>query len=262
MIWVAIPIAAISSALALVAVRKRKGGAAPSPKDDDEHEEHEEHDIPPGGSMFQNNDKVLAVGEANDPNVLPLLTEIRELWRSKGVDLSAIDPTQFYVMSKATPKDGPDPDEKPGPILAIASRATWDRTATFIANVVQPIMQDLARRGVQRSQYRFGGFREGYGSDGKGKGSYNTVVGGAKASRHVDGDAVDIIPTGGTGTGHKILLAIARFKVDHPNDEIGFGAYSNRGHVDIGGDRTWDGDSVPGNAEKYLKLARQEKAVA
>lgn len=217
---------------------------------------------PGGDGMFENQDKVIAVGEANDPNVLQHLTEIRKIWRKKGVDLSIIDPTQFYVMSKATHADGPDPDEIPGPILAIASERTWDRTGDFVAEVLQPVLVAIMARGVKRSQMRIGGFREGHGSDGKGKGSYNTVVGGAKKSRHVDGDGADIIPTGGSGVGHKIKLSIARFKVDHPTWPIGFGAYAGNGHVDIGGDRDWDGETVPGEADKYMALARKEAAIS
>lgn len=217
---------------------------------------------PGGDGMFENNDKVMAVGEAGDPNVKPLLDQIRALWTKRGIDPAIITPEQFYVMTKATHKDGPDPDEEPGPILAIASDRTWDRTADFVSEVLQPVLEAIMARGVKRSQLRIGGFREGHGSDGKGKGSYNTVVGGAKKSRHVDGDGADIIPTGGSGVGHKIKLSIARFKVDHPTWPIGFGAYAGNGHVDIGGDRDWDGETVPGEADKYMALARKEAQVA
>lgn len=225
-------------------------------------DEDDGHDPGSGGGMFQNNDKVLAVGEAGDPKVKPLLDEIRAKWDAAGIDPEIITPEQFYVMSKATHTDGPDPDDEPGPILAIAARPTWDRTTRFVATALQPVLRDIMRRGVKRSQMRIGGFREGHGSDGKGTGSYNTVVGGAKASRHVDGDGADIIPTGGSGVGHKIKLAIARFRVDHPSMGIGFGAYAGNGHIDIGGDRDWDGGTVPGEADKYMALARKEAAVS
>lgn len=240
--------------IAALAMRKRASGPVSG-------EDEGEDDAMPTGK-FENQDKAIAVGEENDPAVAPLLEEIVAKWVDRGVDLDVVHPRQFYVMTKATHKDGPDPDDKPGPILAIASRATWDRTADFVAYVLQPVLLDIMRRGVKRSQMRLGGFREGHGSDGKGKGSYNTVVGGAKASRHVDGDGADIIPTGGNGTGHKIKLAIARWKVDHPNDPIGFGAYAGNGHIDIGGDRMWDGDSVPGEAKKYIALAEKEARIA
>ncbi len=243
-----------AAAAVALALRKRAPGGETTDTGDD--------DIPSGGDMFENQDTVMAVGEATDPSVKPLLDRIRDDWKRRGIDLSVIDPAQFYVMSKATHKDGPDEDEKPSAIIAVASEATWDRTGDFVAEVLEPILKDIVRRGTKRSHVRLGGFREGYGSDGHGTGSYNKVVGGAKNSRHVDGDASDIIPTGGSGTAHNILMAIARFKVDHPGAPIGFGAYANNGHVDIGGRRNWSGDSVPKKAEKYIALAEKEAAIA
>lgn len=247
---------AVGTIAAIVVVATRKVASGSGSGDDEGGDEM------PGTGKFENADKVIAVGEATDPKVAPLLAEIRAKWDAAGIDPQIITPEQFYVMTKATHADGPDEDDKPSAIMAIASRATWDRTAQFVATALQPVVRDIIRRGVKRSQIRYGGFREGYGSDGKGKGSYNTVVGGAKASRHVDGDGADIIPTGGKGTGHIIKLAIARFRLDHPKLGIGFGAYANNGHVDIGGDRDWSGDSVPGEAEKYMALAKKEAAVS
>lgn len=254
-------IAVVGAAIGVALVAGRKGASGGATGQDDD----EGGDAPPGGSggMFQNQDKAIAVGEAGDPAVAPLLAEMRVWWEQAGIDLSLIDPTQFYVMSKATHTDGPDPDEKAGAILAIASRSTWERTTEFVATVLQPILRDIIRRGTPRGNFRIGGFREGYGRDGKGTGSYNDVVGGAAGSRHVDADAADIIPTrGNPKTAHDILMAIAVFREQHPKAPIGFGAYGGNGHVDIGGRRHWSGSSNSGKAEKYIKLAKQELAVA
>jgi len=220
----------------------------------------DEQDDPPGdNSMFQNDDKAIAVGEATDPGVAPLLEEIQANWDRRGIPRAMLTPAKFYTMTKATHVDGPDDDDDEGPVLAIASRATWANTENAVADLFVPIMQDVEAHGGKRSDYRIGGFREGHGSDGKGKGSYNAATGGAGKSRHVDGDAFDIIPIRAvTKNTDVLLLAIARLKVRNPKAPIGFGAYKGNGHVDLGGNRMWSGKTVPGKAEKYIAKAKAE----
>ena len=254
---IAIAASALATVLVVAVARKRPQVAQDTDPGEDED------DMPSTGEKFENQDKAIAVGEKGDPSVAPLLAEIRAMWVNRGIDLGIIDPVQFYTMSKATHADGPDPDDEPGPILAIASRATWANTTEFVATVLEPVLEEFSRRGGVLSELRFGGFREGYGSDGKGTGSYNDATGGAPKSRHVDGDAADIIPKKNVSANtDRLLMAIASIKVRNPKKPIGFGAYAGNGHVDLGGSRHWSGDSVPGKAEKYLDRARKESAIS
>lgn len=248
-------------AIGIVLIATRKSAPAPDSGDDDD----EGGDAPSGGKggMFQNQDKAIAVGEIGAPNVAPLVAEIQALWDAKGIPRDIIVPAQFYTMSKATHTDGPDPDDKPGPILAIASRATWEHTADFLRDVIVPLFAEVKRRGGKRSDYRTGGFREGYGRDGHGKDSYNEVTGGADASRHVDGDALDIIPLREVAKNTDILLmSIATMMLTKPSLPIGGGFYAGNGHIDVGGKRHWSGKSVPGKAEKYIARAKKELAIS
>lgn len=237
------------TALGAAIVGRRKGAPGPNPGDDEDG-----GDAPGDDTMFQNKEKPIAVGEAGDPAVAPLLAEIKVLWASKGIDPALMTPEQFYTMPKAPKKDGPDPDSKAGSILAIAPRATWGRTAVFVSEIVQPVFRDIIAHGGERSDYRVGGYRPA---------DYNDAVGGADASRHVDGDAIDIIPVRDTKTNTDlVLMAIARLWVRHPNAGLGFGAYAGNGHVDMGTRRHWDGKTVDGKAEKYIARARAEENIA
>lgn len=204
--------------------------------------------------MFQNTEKPIAVGEAGDPIVAPLLAEIQTIWDAHGIPASLMTPAQFYLMTKAPHADGPDPDQSKGPILAVAARATWRRTAQFLRDIVAPIKADIEAHGGDWDNYRFGGYRPV---------DYNDAVGGAPRSRHVDGDGLDIIPKRDVKKNNDLLLmAIARLVAKYPGAPIGFGAYAGNGHVDIGGRRSWDGKTVDGKAAKFLDRARQEQNVA
>lgn len=246
----------------IMAVARKGPGANTEPDDSDDGGD----DAPSGGNMggkFENQDKAIAVGEIGDPSVAPLVAEIQALWDSKGIPRDLIVPAQFYTMSKATHTDGPDPDEEPGPILAIASRATWEHTANFLHDVVVPLFAEIKRRGGKRSDYRTGGFREGYGDDGHGHDSYNDVTGGADASRHVDGDALDIIPLRHVAANTDILLmSIATMMLTHPSLPIGGGFYAGNGHIDVGGKRHWSGKTVKGKADEYIARAKKELAIS
>lgn len=244
-------IVAIGSVVGAALVGRSKGAPGPNPGDDDD-----EGGDSPGGSntMFQNTEKPIAVGEAGDSDVAPLLAELHQLWASKGIDPDILTPEQFYAMPKAPKADGDDPGDEKGSILAIASRNTWGRTAVFVAEIVQPIFRDLIARGGDRSEFRLGGYRPA---------DYNKAVSGAPASRHVDGDALDIIPTHEIKANTDLLLkTIASFVVRHPAAPLGFGAYRSNGHIDMGGRRHWSGDTVAGKADKYLEAAKEELNIA
>jgi hypothetical protein len=189
--------------------------------------------------------------------VLVHLGQIRSIWLAKGIDLNYIDPVQFYTMSKAPLDDGPDPDDEKTRPMVIPPVATWDRTADFVADVVVPVLKDIERRGTPRKYVRTGGFRNP---------DYNDAVGGAPKSRHVDGDAVDLIPVGNApaGTVDDILMAIFVFREAHPSWPIGAGAYAGNGHIDVGHPHrdTWSGKTVPGKDDKYIAKAKKELAVS
>jgi Peptidase M15 len=245
-----VAIVTVGTAIGAAVVGKRKGAPGPKPGDDEDGGQ----DAPGAGGMFQNHEKPIAVGEAGDPIIAPLVAEIQQNWDAAGIPRSLMTPQQFYVMTKAPHVDGPDPDHEKGPILAIAPRATWERTMEFLHDVVMPIFADIEAHHGSRSLYRVGGYRPA---------DYNDAVGGADASRHVDGDALDIIPIKAVPTNNDLLLmAIARFVVKHPDAPIGFGAYAGNGHVDIGGRRHWDGKTVKGKAQKYLDRAKAEENIA
>lgn len=237
--------------LGLAIVAARRGSTTP----DDGHDHGgDEGDDMINQGKFENTEKPIAVGEATDPKVAPLVAEAQALWDSLGVPRHGIDVVRFWTMSKAPLDDGPDEDDVATRPIAVPPRATWERSGVFLRDVVVPILRDYERRGGKLSELRFGGYRPA---------DYNAAVSGAPKSRHVDGDGIDIIPTKNvTANADRIIMAIARFKVDHPNDPIGFGAYAANGHVDIGGRRNWSGDSVPGKAEKYLARAEQETRIA
>lgn len=242
--------AAAGIAIIVAIGRRTSGSTTPSADDPPEDEPADE----PGGSnvgKFQNNEKPIAVGEATDPKVAPLLAEIRQLWMSYGIRPDVIVPEQFYTMTKAPKDDGPDEDNIASPILAIAPRATWQRTAGFIGAHVQPIV--LAYRDGDPSRnddLRFGGYRPA---------DYNDAVGGAENSRHVDGDAADIWLKGSAMTRpnkQRLFLLAAKHVIDHPKDPIGFGAYTWDVHVDIGGRRTWErGDEWIHRAKNLEKIS-------
>lgn len=214
-------------------------------------EETDEGDDVIDQGKFENNEKPLAVGEATDSSIAPYVAEAQQIWDDFGIPRDVINVVQFWTMSKAPLDDGDDADNVGSRPVAVAPRATWERTAEFVADVVMPILRDFERRGGDLNDLRFGGYRPA---------DYNAAVSGAPKSRHVDADAIDIIPKrSATKNADLILMAIARFKVDHPDDPIGFGAYSSRGHVDIGGRRNWSGETVPDKAEKYLKRAEEEE---
>lgn len=217
-------------------------------------EETDEGDDVIDQSKFENNEKPLAVGEATDSSVAPYVAEAQQIWDDFGIPRDVINVVQFWTMSKAPLDDGDDDDDVASRPVAVAPRATWERTAEFVADVVMPILRDFERRGGDLDDLRFGGYRPA---------DYNAAVSGAPRSRHVDADGIDIIPKrNATKNADLLLMAIARFKVDHPDDPIGFGAYSGNGHVDIGGRRNWSGDKVPGKADKYIKRAEQEARVS
>lgn len=232
---------------AAVVIATRKSGVI-NPEETDEGD-----DVIDQGK-FENNEKPLAVGEATDSSVAPYVAEAQQIWDDYGIPRDVINVVQFWTMSKAPLDDGDDDDAVGSRPVAVAPRATWERTAEFVADVVVPILRDFERRGGDLDDLRFGGYRPA---------DYNDAVDGAPRSRHVDADGIDIIPRrNATKNADLILAAIARFKVDHPSDPIGFGAYAGNGHVDIGGRRNWSGKTVPGKAEKYLKRAEDEARVS
>lgn len=234
--------------LLLGAVALLAGGGSGDDQVDDEKD-----DGPTGGGgMYQNKSKPIAVGEIGDPAVAPLIAQIQALWDSKGIDF--IEPAQFYTMTKAPHHDGPDPGSDAGPILAIPETASWGRTADFLNTIVREVFAEVARRGGKRSDYRTGGYRPA---------DYNAAVGGAPNSRHVDADAIDIIPLRDVTKNTDILLmSTATVQLRHPNAPIGVGFYGGDGHIDIGGRRHWSGDDHAGKAEKYLAKAQAELGIA
>lgn len=241
-------VAMVGTAIGVAIVRGRKdasGGA--TGQDDDEGGDA------PGGNV-ENTSKPIAVGEIGDPAVAPLVAQIQALWDSKGIDF--IKPAQFYTMSKAPHHDGPDPGSEAGPILAIPDYPTWERTADFLAGPVREVFAEVARRGGNRADYRTGGYRPA---------DYNAAVGGAPKSRHVDGDAIDIIPLRNVTKNTDILLmAIATVYLRHSGDPIGAGFYAGNGHIDVGHPHrsTWSGKTVPGKDDKYIAKAKKELAIA
>lgn len=248
------PIAVMGGALALVGVAVVFGRKGPL----DEDEGKGGGDTPQTGKGGTNTGKPIAVGEIGDPAVAPLVAQIQLLWDQAGIPRNIIVPAQFYTMSKAPHTDGPDPDDLPGPILAIPPYDSWGHTTEFLSKVVVPLFGEVARRGGKRTDYRTGGYRA---SD------YNAAVSGAGDSQHTHADALDIIPLRHVTTNTDILLmSIATMMLTHPNLPIGGGFYGGNGHIDLPADKThqrhWSGKDHKGKAETYLARAKKELAIA
>ncbi len=248
------PIAVAGGALALVGVAVVFGRKGPLDPD-----EGEGGDTPQKGSgNVTKVKKPIAVGEIGDPAVAPLVAQIQLKWDQAGIPRDIMVPAQFYTMSKAKHADGMDPDDEPGPILAIPDYDTWDHTTEFLAKVVVPLFAEVARRGGKRSDYRTGGYRPA---------DYNAAVGGAGDSQHVHSDALDILPLRHVTANTDILLmAIATIMLTHPSLPIGGGFYGGNGHIDLPENKTkqrhWSGKKHAGKAEKYLARAKKELAIA
>lgn len=222
---------------AAVVMSRRKVAPAPTAGEDEEDD-----DMPTPNATAPL--KPIAVGEATDPKVAPLLAELQELFDEAGI--VAFDVFDVTVMSKAPKQDGPDDDQDKTLPVAIPARALWPGLIG-VAKVVNRIIVDNGLLGSTRTT----GYRAP---------DYNKAVGGAPSSAHIRGDALDvwvskaIISAGGghlTDTRRKLKLAFASYFVSHPQDKIGFGAYTNDLHFDVNdvsGRRTW-GDAADWVAE-------------
>lgn len=205
--------------------------------------------------------KAIAAGEATDPKVVPLLAELQATLSNAGVHIMTA--RDLTTMSKAPLTDGPDEDHDKTRPVAIPDRQLWPglvEIALIVQSVVQSELADVP--------LRFAGYREGYGRDGTGAGSYNEAVGGADNSAHIRADAIDVwlgskLLTHGSAkeivdARHRLFIAFAKYKVQHHDKPLGFGVYTNDIHFDVDHkDRAnWE------HAADWIAKAEKELAIA
>jgi hypothetical protein len=160
--------------------------------------------------------KPIAVGKRGDPTIEALLAEMGVMFRDAGINTQQISPAEVTVMPKT-----------PGPAYAIPPRHLWSRMVQTLVTVVQPMRTEL---GFPMS-YR--GYRPP---------DYNKAVEGARNSRHIYFEGVDVRPAGAANTSaNRRLLALtaARMYLTLPKAlKMGFGAYGaptpSNIHVDTG----------------------------
>lgn len=177
--------------------------------------------------------KPIAVGPRNSPEIAALVTEMRDEFVSRGVDLSVVTPEEVTEMRKA-----------PGRPLAIPPRAYWPMMIETLREGFMPIRAELGR-GINI----YNGYRPA---------DYNKAVGGKIGSRHQWFQAIDMIPMGGGATARRELaLLAARIFVDRGWElKMGFGTYGDPSnpsgvHIDTGFQRrTW------GDAEHFIAQVR------
>lgn len=205
--------------------------------------------------------KAIAVGERTDPNVAPLLAELQAKFNARGIHrMTAAD---VLTMSKAPLTDGPDPDNDKSRPVAIPDRQLWDGLVEICA-----IVQAVVDAELGDIPLRFAGYREGYGSDGKGKGSYNAAVGGAPNSAHIRANAIDVwlgkqfLASAKAAeikkARERLRMAFARYKVRHADAPLGFGVYTNDIHIDVDHKNraNWE------RAGEYVAKAKKELAIS
>jgi hypothetical protein len=200
--------------------------------------------------------KHLAAGEATDPAVAPLLTELQQQFDAAGITrITAFD---ACVMTKAPLTDGPDPDRDKTRPIAIPPRHLWAGFVASAKEVDTVLVEELADIEVRVTGYR--------------PADYNKAVGGAGDSSHVRATAFDV------WVSRAVILAYYNADTDAEQDaaaavlqehrrriklafarrfiaggKVGFGVYTNDIHVDFNdlrGRRTW------GDATEWAKKAR------
>lgn len=250
--WLALPVLSLG-VVGLLLVRRKParedGGCFPScdppePSEDDE----------PMTTTHPNDKPLKSIaGEATDPKVAPLLAELQQQFDARGI--TAMTAFDLVVMPKAPLTDGPDPDHDKTRPVAIPDKSLWPGLL-LIAEIVDSVSHDE----LAGLPLRYTGYREGYGSDGRGTGSYNRAVGGAPNSAHIRANAIDVwlgYPVLKSGDAKaikearaRLKLAFARYFLEHPNEPFGFGVYTNDIHFDVDKRRTW------GDAQEWIDKAR------
>jgi hypothetical protein len=195
--------------------------------------------------------KPMAVGEATDPKVAPLLAALQAEFDMAGIRrVKAFD---MVVMSKAPLTDGPDPDSDKSRPVAIPPKSMW---APMVKAV--KVVDDVATSELADVDLRFTGYRAV---------DYNKAVGGAKNSAHIRGTAVDVWlgkPLLASKDSKAIKAARERLKLAFAKryiagGKIGFGVYTNDIHFDVddqSGRRTW------GDASAWVAKAKKLPGVS
>lgn len=231
------------------------GGRKKNESDSDfEHSEDDEgnDDMPtaPTGQL-----KPIAVGEATDPNVAPLLASIQAKMDLAGIRrIKAFD---MLVMTKAPLTDGPDPDTDKTRPVAIPDPVLWD---DMIA--AWKVVDDVATSpDLIDIPLRFTGYRAP---------DYNKAVGGAKDSAHIRGTAVDVwlgnallaskdsAKIGAARTALRMAYARRFVRGGHI---FGFGVYTNDIHMDVDDPKrkvngTWE------NAQTWIAKAKKSPGIS
>lgn len=158
----------------------------------------------------------IAVGQAHDPDIAPLLDQMDAEFRAYGVNLNWIDAAEVTLMRETNGYH------------AIPPRAYWPRMAATIRYGFQPIRQALGEPIILTSAYR--------------PPDYNEAVGGASGSRHMFFEALDMVTE---RANMQALLAAQLWLNQGQRLRMGLGVYGNPGaasniHIDTGHDqRAW-----------------------
>lgn len=210
-----------------------------------------EDDEAGGDEMPSSSTKPMAVGEATDPSVAPLLAALQAEFDMAGIQrFTSFD---LVVMSKAPLTDGPDPGADKLRPVAIPPKAMW---GPMVA--AAKVVDDVAVSQLADVSLRFTGYRPV---------DYNKAVGGAPNSAHIRGTAIDVWlgkDLLASKDSKAIKAARERLKMAYARryvagGKIGFGVYTNDIHFDVddkSGRRTW------GDASTWVAKAKKSPGVS
>lgn len=152
----------------------------------------------------------IAVGMPGDAAIVPLLAELTTYLAAQGVRTDLFSARELTTMPKA-----------PGRPVAIPPRTYWEKMASTLVAVVQPVRLAMATPFYVRA-YR--------------PPDYNKAVGGEPGSRHQDFSGLDIRLGSSASPMQRRVLAQRFGEVWNAKGKsvrMGFGVYNHPGHVHV-----------------------------